>query len=170
MIELMIVVAIIGILAAVAIPAFLEYMKRGRTTEASLQLNKVAKADKRYFDEIGTYAATAGALLPAPGSNPPPGKICCGGTGATNPPTINNKCTAQPASFQSDAGWALLEFSVDEASNYQYSYAGSTTAPIGYALGDVDCDGNIATYTMLMTLTGAGNPKSELVTPANGTY
>ena len=54
LIELMIVVAIIGILAAVAIPAFLEYMKRSKTTEASLNLNKIGKAAKRVKGEIGT--------------------------------------------------------------------------------------------------------------------
>ena len=43
LIELMIVVAIIGILAAVAIPAFMDYMKKGKKTEASLQLNDIGK-------------------------------------------------------------------------------------------------------------------------------
>ena len=49
LIELMIVVAIIGILAAVAIPAFMDYMKKSKKTEASLQLNKIAKNSKAYF-------------------------------------------------------------------------------------------------------------------------
>ena len=48
LIELMIVVAIIGILAAVAIPAFMDYMKKSKKTEASLQLNKIAKNSKVY--------------------------------------------------------------------------------------------------------------------------
>ncbi len=52
LIELMIVVAIIGILAAVAIPAFLDYMKRSRTTEASVQLNKIGKNAKRAYGEV----------------------------------------------------------------------------------------------------------------------
>ena len=169
LIELMIVVAIIGILAAVAIPAFLEYMKRGRSSEAGLQLNKILKSDKRVNDELGTFVSTSGAQLP---TNAPvaPGKICCGGTGATNPATINNKCTSQPAAFQGDAAWSQMEFSVDEASSYQYSYAGSTIAPTAYALGDVDCDGNIATFTMLITKTATGAPKGELILPPTGTY
>ena len=55
LIELMIVVAIIGILAAVAIPAFMDYMKRSKKTEASLQLNKIGKNSKRAYMENSTY-------------------------------------------------------------------------------------------------------------------
>ena len=43
LIELMIVVAIIGILAAVAIPAFLDYMKKSKRSEAELNLNSSEK-------------------------------------------------------------------------------------------------------------------------------
>ena len=74
LIELMIVVAIIGILAAVAIPAFLEYMKRSKTAEASLNLNKIGKAAKRVKGEIGTYPVEAGAMLPHASGT------CCGDT------------------------------------------------------------------------------------------
>src|ERR1700689_4369102 len=79
LIELMIVVAIIGILAAVAIPAFLDYMKRARTTEASVQLNKVGKNAKRAYGDVSSFPATNGALLPAGLATG--GKNCCGGSG-----------------------------------------------------------------------------------------
>src|SRR3954469_19423401 len=41
LIELMIVVAIIGVLAAVAIPAFMKYIRRSKTTEATMNLRKM---------------------------------------------------------------------------------------------------------------------------------
>jgi type IV pilus assembly protein PilA len=168
LIELMIVVAIIGILAAVAIPAFLEYMKRSKTSEASLNLNKIGKAAKRVKGEIGTYATEDGALLPTGAST------CCGGVGGVSggatSTTVNNKCTANPASFVDGAGWQHLEYALDEASIYNYSYKGGSTTFTARALGDADCDTKIATFTLAGTTTGAGNPQLDLQTPPSGTY
>src|SRR5215218_5621723 len=64
LIELMIVVAIIGILAAVAIPAFMDYMKKSKKTEASLQLNKIGKNSKVHYDTNAQYVQLDGAALP----------------------------------------------------------------------------------------------------------
>ena len=172
LIELMIVVAIIGILAAVAIPAFLDYMKRSRTTEASVQLNKIGKNTKRAYGETSSFPGTAGALLPAGLATG--GNNCCGGSGGVTGavgPAKNNKCTANPAGFKADAGWLALEFSVDEASQYQYQYAPvSGSSFIAYGIGDVDCDSTSATFTLNGTITTAGNPQLNLVPPVAGTY
>ncbi len=90
---------------------------------------------------------------------------------ATTPgTTVNNKCQADPDAFKTDAGFSALEFSVDEASQYEYSYLGNATAPIAYALGDVDCDGTAATWTLQVTKTTAGNPQVNLIPPPAGTY
>jgi prepilin-type N-terminal cleavage/methylation domain-containing protein len=50
LIELMIVVAILGILAAVAIPAFINYMKRAKTSEACVNLKSLAEGAMSYYD------------------------------------------------------------------------------------------------------------------------
>jgi type IV pilus assembly protein PilA len=50
LIELMIVVAILGILAAVAVPAFLGYMRRAKTSEATVNLNNMFKLAASYYD------------------------------------------------------------------------------------------------------------------------
>jgi prepilin-type N-terminal cleavage/methylation domain-containing protein len=172
LIELMIVVAIIGILAAVAIPAFMDYMKRAKTGEAPLQLNKLGKTLKRMVQEVGTFSPTSGAYLPVPGG-PGPGNHCCGGFGGVSGvagPKMNNKCTSQPALFMADPGWLALDFSVDEESFYQYTYIGSALAPTAYAIGDVDCDTVDATFTLQMAKTAAGNPQQNLIFPPRGIF
>lgn len=55
LIELMIVVVIIGILAATAIPAFLRFVTRSKTTEAGLQLKEMFVGASAYF--AGQYIA-----------------------------------------------------------------------------------------------------------------
>ncbi|MBY0398888.1 prepilin-type N-terminal cleavage/methylation domain-containing protein [Myxococcota bacterium] len=59
LIELMIVVAIIGVLASVAIPSFIDYQLKSKRTEAYANLSALAKAQKSYFAE---YNAFVGAL------------------------------------------------------------------------------------------------------------
>src|SRR3954468_22597286 len=49
LIELMIVVAIIGVLAAVAIPAFMKYIRRSKTTEATMNLRKMYDGAVAYY-------------------------------------------------------------------------------------------------------------------------
>jgi type IV pilus assembly protein PilA len=154
LIELMIVVAIIGILAAVAIPAFMDYMKRSKKTEAALQLNKIGKNSKRVYSELSSYVVgTAGEF---------PVKVaggCCNG-GGKDP----NHCKAVPASFAGDSVWKALDFQIDEDSLFVYDYTGAATTFTALATGDLDCDGTEITYTLAGTAVG-GNPAVVLTEP-----
>src|SRR5262249_32889203 len=116
LIELMIVVAIIGILATVAIPAFMDYMKRSKKTEASLQLNKIGKNAKRSYAETSAYVPGPAATLP-----PRPGGAggCCGGT-------LSNPCAVAPNAFATDNVWRQLDFQLDEPSLFYYDYSGAS--------------------------------------------
>ena len=49
LIEMMIVVAIIGILAAIAYPSYQEYVLRGNRSEGQALLNDAAARQERYF-------------------------------------------------------------------------------------------------------------------------
>ena len=59
LIELMIVVAIIGILAAIAIPNFLQFQLRSKTGEAKTNIAAIRTAEEGYFAEFNNYVAAA---------------------------------------------------------------------------------------------------------------
>ena len=54
LIELMIVIAIIGILAAIAIPQFNEYRKRGYNATANSDIKNLYTAAQAYFSDFST--------------------------------------------------------------------------------------------------------------------
>jgi len=58
LIELMIVVAIIGILAAIAIPQFASYRRRAQDSAAKSALKNLATAQENYYAQNNVYAAT----------------------------------------------------------------------------------------------------------------
>jgi type IV pilus assembly protein PilA len=144
LIELMIVVAIIGILAAVAIPAFMKYIRRSKTVEATMNVRKLFDSSVSYFE--AEHSDKAGAILakqfPGTVAITPTGK-CCSNAGG--------KCKPDPKTFQDTAGgWAALNFSVDDPFYFQYEYDSSNTDANSkfeaYAYGDLDCDGTYSTY------------------------
>ena len=142
----------IGMLSAIAIPAFMDYMKRSKKSEASLQLNKLGKQLKMYYAENATFPVGDASLTPT--------KPCCG--------QPNNKCAVDPDGWKQDV-WQKLEFEIAEPNLYRYRYHSDGKTVEVKAQGDADCDGNEATFTLEVT-TENGNPKAEIVPPPSGVY
>ncbi len=63
LIELMIVIAIIGILAAIAIPQFSAYRMRSYNAAAEADLRNAATAQEAYFVDFSTYSANVSAIM-----------------------------------------------------------------------------------------------------------
>jgi len=130
LVELMIVVVILGILAAVAIPAFTRYVKRSKTSEATGNLAKIYQGEVSYFTASAERQNTA-TFLDAT-ANP----VGTPGTG---------KFTSNVASW--DVGtWRDIGFSLDTGCYYQYAASGTTTAFTTTAIGDLDGDSTMATF------------------------
>ena len=95
LIELMIVVAIIGILAAIAIPNFLTYQLKSRQAEAKTNLQAIKTSEVAFQAERGCYIGVAaeGVVAPAAGTKSvpfpwgggleptPPGALWCQAAG-----------------------------------------------------------------------------------------
>lgn len=62
LVELMVVVAIIGILASLAIPSIGKYMAKARQSEAKSQLSNLYTAEKAFFAEYTQYDSRFGAI------------------------------------------------------------------------------------------------------------
>ena len=72
LIELMIVVAIIGILAAIAIPNFLKFQLKAKTSEGKTNLAAIRTAEESVFAEYGAYvSADTSPVVPPVNSKRP---------------------------------------------------------------------------------------------------
>ncbi len=153
LLELMIVVAILGILAAVAIPAFMTYIRRSKTAEASTNVEKMFTSAATYFSKqhVTTQAVTSPVLTQ-----------CSVGAIAQSPATPNS----QKQLFVDSAPATAIGFTIGDPVFYGYSAesgaaaCGISTAGSIYtfvAVGDLDGDGTFSRFaqnTGLATLAG----------------
>jgi type IV pilus assembly protein PilE len=64
LIELMVVVAIIGILASIAMPAYSRYVQRSKAAEATTALSEWRNRVERFFQDNRTYTGVCAATAP----------------------------------------------------------------------------------------------------------
>ena len=139
--------SIVGVLAAVAIPAFMDYTHKAKTTEAELELNKIRRDANVYYIQNESFPKGDAPLTPA--------TSCCNGPGA--------KCPVDAAQWQTPV-WQALDFSIDEPNLFRYSYHSDGQTATALAVGDLDCDGTEITYRLDLSASG-GNPTAKLTTP-----
>ena len=142
LIELMIVVAIIGVLAAVALPAFTKYIRRSKTVEAFNNINKIYQSSVAYYmaEHSNVQQQIIDKQFPGSQAATPAIGGCCGQKGDKCDPRLSVDAWKTPT-------WSALGFSVDDPFYYSYQYdsAGSdgTAQFTASASGDLNCDGKI---------------------------
>lgn len=135
----MVVVAIIGVLAAIAIPAFNKSVRRSKTSEALLSLRKIFDGSVAYFaqDRTNPHGDVVPhqfpRTVPATPGAPPPGR----------------KAVPEPGDWDHPT-WQALSFAVSDPYYYTYSYGSEGTSGsakfTGAAFGDLDGDGHYSTF------------------------
>jgi len=145
LVELMIVVAIIGILAAVAIPAFTRYVKKSRTSEAVGHLNKEWAGSLTYYES--DHILAGGTALP---KQFPTGTAALAGSGSACGCLTGARCAGGDTVWGSDPIWLALNFSLPDAHNYTPGYIGagegSAAQFTGIVTGDLNCNGTFASF------------------------
>ncbi len=144
---LMVPMAMVGMMAAVAVPAFMDYMKKSKKSEAVVQLTKLGKSAKLYYATNAAFPVLDAPLTP-------PIKCCEGPRGT---------CGPAGAGWRSQA-WTELDFQIDEPTLFQYRAHSTATAFDAEAVGDLDCDGAEVTYKLHVEA-GQGAPTVTLTEP-----
>ena len=162
LIELMIVVAILGILAAVAIPAFINYMRRAKTSEATLNVDRIYEGGITYFEAEHVRKGVEGVIL----------KRCLPAHTVATPAAAPNGDKYSAGSVAAEwevPEWKQIDFSMGDNFYYQYQMfsedndgcAGDASAVTGnmfyaQARGDLDDDGTPSLFERAAQVTSTG--------------
>jgi type IV pilus assembly protein PilA len=162
LIELMIVVAIVGVLAALAIYGVRKYLLNSKTAEVRNAVGQMAKDAKTAFEKesmasavlaAGAVAGVSNNLCSDASKSVPSGKASIAGQKYQSAPSEWGADVATPGK-----GFSCLHFSMSDPQYYMYDYKGTvgtagTFSAIG--MGDLNGDGVTSTFTIAGAVTGS---------------
>lgn len=170
LVELMIVVAIIGVLAALAIYGVRKYVLNAKTAEVRSVVARIAK------DATTAYAKPkmAGTVLTLGSASEASVAMCL--SAAAVPSTEGDVSGAKYQSAPSDwggnqtTGWQCLNFSMEDPQYFQYNYQATGTNAVNNTFqaigrGDLDADGDFSTFTLAGKIQQEGNDLVLIVAP-----
>ena len=108
LIEMMVTVAIIGILAAIAVPSYQSHLKKGRRADAQAFMMDVANRQQQYLLDARTYATTTAQL----NATPPTSATNFYGfaiTTVASPPAFTITATPTAGTAQASDGTLVLD-------------------------------------------------------------
>jgi type IV pilus assembly protein PilA len=158
LIELMVVVAILGVLAALAIPAFVGYARRSKSAEASENLNVLFKLAASYMAQ--EYAER--------GTNTLTGTYCSVGSDALTPTPGPAKQAFSPGDNSKALGFMIADqvyFGYGIIGSNQCGWSAGAPVYTFFAQGDLDGDGARSTFEL-----AAGTDDDRTLRHSRGFY
>lgn len=142
--------ALPGILAAVAIPAFVKYIRRSKTAEASMNVRKLFDGSVSYYtdEHVDATGKPQPSHFPATAPRTPATTACKDGESVKHMP--DPKMWSHPT-------WQALNFEVSDPFYYQYEYVSDGKTFTARAIGDLDCDGVLSTFERVGKVDGENN-------------
>ena len=139
------VVAGIGVLSAVAIPAFTKYTKKSKTAESIQFIKKMSDGARVYYanpEAVGLGASPQAKHFPASVGPTPPLGTCC---------NMGGKCIPDADTWEHPT-WKALDFAMRDPHYYSYEFKtevrDGVTSYTALAYGDLDCDGVYSTFSL----------------------
>jgi type IV pilus assembly protein PilA len=170
LVELMIVVAIIGVLAALAIYGVRKYVLNAKTAEVRSVVARIAK------DATTAYAKPkmSGSVLTIGSASASSVAMCASAAAVPSDETLVSgaKYQSAPSDWGGSmtAGWQCLNFSMEDPQYFQYNYtatgangAGDTFQATGR--GDLDADTVYSTFTLAGAIQQDGNDLVLIMAP-----
>ena len=149
LVELMVVVAIIGILAAVAIPQFSKFQARSRQSEAKSHLTGIFSAEKAFYAEFSQYYGSMKSIGYAPDAQRLRYNAGFAALGVAAPATLTAPDTT---TFAINLGTACMYAGAASACNFDTTHY--TAAAVG---------GSTAPSLIAFVASADGNPNSNLL-------
>jgi len=169
LVELMIVVAIIGVLAALAIYGVRRYLLNSKTAEAKTTLGRIGKDASTAYQRERMPSEVLAA-----GDSSDATHAFCASAGGMVPSAIPSAQKTQTAPSDWDGteteGWRCLKFSMSDPQYYSYEYEANVSSNFTTrAYGNLDGDSDTSTFTYgggleegepkLATTIGEANPE-----------
>jgi len=156
------VISMLGVMAAIAVPALQKYMRRAKTAEAKVALAMIFQATATYFTEEHTTAALAlhgcpndGRLSGEAGITPPLSVNCNEGPGGRCVPSEGGGGAGDydVALWRDNPVWKALDYAQEQGHYFHYNFIWTNSSE-GYgscqftiqAFADLDDDGVFSTF------------------------